>query len=220
MIAGCLCLPAEVLDRVLLIVNNSPILLSDWDAALRCEAFLAGRTPASYTPAEQQAAFKRLVDQELLVQQIRGYLLPAVPMAEVTSRVQELRKQVAEADDDQAWRDALNRAGITEDELRQRLQTEIEIERFIDVRFRSGIRIDDISVNNYYRDQFLPKLRLAGGKDVPLNSVSGKIREILLQQRMAEQQAAWLQTLREQAEIRTPGPGFSGADSVEVTPSK
>jgi peptidyl-prolyl cis-trans isomerase SurA len=191
----------DVLDRIIAIVNKNPILLSDWDEALRCEALLGGRTPQSYTAEEQQAAFQRLVDQELLREQMRSYLLPPIADADVQARLNEVRKELAPGDETK-WRTLLQQAGVSEAEVFDRLRTQAEIDRFLDVRFRSGIRIDDRSVTRYYRDDFLPELRKAGGGDVPLESVAGKIREILMQQHIAEQLTAWLQTLREQTDIR------------------
>jgi len=195
---------AEIIERIVAVVNKNPILLSDWDEALRCEALLAGRAPESFNEEERRAAFDRLVDQELLREQMSSYLLPPIADAEVQNRLQEVRKQLA-GGDDKKWKSLLAEAGVSEDELRERLRVQAEIERFVDVRFRSGIRIDERSVNHYYWDQFLPELRKEGGTDVPLESVAGKIREILIQQQMEEQLSAWLQTLREQTEIRIPG---------------
>lgn len=218
-----LSLPAtarEVLDRIIAIVNNTPILLSEWDEEWRCEALLAGRTPDSYTPAEQQEIFDRLVDQELMQQQMHGYLLPPVSPADVQERLRTVRAQLFNGASDAQWQAALQRAGITLEELTVRVQRQIEIERFVDLRFRPGIHIDDRSINRYYHDQFLPELREQGAQDVPLEQVSGKIREILTQQRLQEQVAAWIQTLHEQAEIRIPPAIPSDANEIEITQSK
>ena len=205
---------ADVLDRILAIVNNTPILLSDWDEAWRCEALLAGRTPESYSNTEQKEVFQRLVDQELLRQQMRSYLLAPVTAEEVQQELKNVRSQLS-GEDDARWKSRLDSAGVTEEELTRRLRHEMEVERFLDVRFRAGIRVDDRTVSRYYRDEFLPEVRRAGGKEVPLEEVSGKIREIIVQQRMSEQANGWIQTLREQADIqipaevssRTPEPG-------------
>lgn len=207
---------AEVLDRIIAVVNNTPILLSEWDEAWRCEALLAGRAPDSYTQAEQQEVFQRLVDQELLRQQMRSYLLSTVTDADSQSALKQVREQLGDASDAQ-WKAALASAGITEEQLREHLKRQMEIERFVDVRFRAGIRIEERAIARYYRDEFLPQLRRAGGKDVPLDEVSGKIREILLQQRLEEQLTAWLQTLREQADIAIPPAIPADANEVEIT---
>jgi peptidyl-prolyl cis-trans isomerase SurA len=198
----------EVLDRILAIVNNTPILLSDWDEAWRCEALLAGRTPESYSEAERQEVFQRLVDQELLRQQMRTFLLTPVPPEDLQQELKEVRSQLSGGNAAQ-WQSLLQNAGITEEELAHRLRHQIEVERFVDVRFRPGVRVTDRSIAQYYQGEFLPELRKAGGKDVPLEQVSGKIREILVQQQVNSELNAWVQTLREQADIQIPADASS-----------
>jgi len=210
---------SDVLDRIIAIVNNTPVLLSDWDEAWRCEALLAGRAPDSYSKAEQQEVFSRLVDQELIREQMKGYLLSPVSAADLESRIKDVRSQLAGASDAQ-WKTTLQRVGITEEQLSAHLQKQIELEQFVDMRFRAGIRIDDRSISHYYRNEFLPKLQQAGGKPVPLEEVSGKIREILTQQRMEEQLNGWIQTLREQADIRIPPAIEQDRHEIVITGSK
>lgn len=209
----------EIVDRVIAVVNNTPILQSEWEEAWRCEALLAGRTPQSYTAAERNDIFERLVDQELLRQQMRGYFLRPVTTEDVQVRLAEVRKDLA--DSNQAkWQELLRRTGISEDEVKERLQRQMEIEQFLDVRFRAGIRVEQRAVQSYYREQFLPELHKAGGQDVPLEQVSGKIREILREQQMEELVTTWLQTLREQADIRVPQANIPDSTEIEVSGTK
>jgi hypothetical protein len=210
----------EVVDRIIAVINNAPLLLSDWDEALRCEALLAGRTPQSFTEEERKDVFDRLVDQELIRQQMRGYIATPITDAALQQRLQETKQQLAGATDETHWRGLLSQSGVTEAELLDRLRTQLEIEGFVEARFRPGMRIDDRSVSKYYRDQFLPALHNAGQKDVPLSEVSDKIREILIQQRLGEQLTAWLQTLREQAEIRFPNGTKPEITSAEANAAK
>ncbi|HUN87400.1 MAG TPA: SurA N-terminal domain-containing protein [Terriglobales bacterium] len=209
----------EIVDRVIAVVNNTPILQSEWEETWRCEALLAGRSPESYSPSEQREVFNRLVDQDLLRDQMRGYFLKPVTAQDVETRLSDVRKQLAD-DDEAKWKNLLQRAGISEQEIKVRLQQQIEIERLLDVRFRAGIRIDQRAVATYYREQFLPELRKAGAQDVPLEQVSGKIREILREQQMQDLITTWVQALRDQADIRVPQAHISDSTEVEVSASK
>jgi parvulin-like peptidyl-prolyl isomerase len=195
----------EVLDRVVAIVNNTPIFQSDWEMALRVEALLDARNPESFTPAEQRSVFERLVDQELLREQMRGFAVNPVTDDDVNARIQEIRSQIAGGKSDESWKQDLAQAGLSEQELRSRVRLQLEILRFLDNRFRPIVRVEFRTIQQYYRDQFLPELHKRGGSDVPLSEAAPKIREILTQQRMDEQITSWLQTLREQADIRVPG---------------
>jgi hypothetical protein len=203
----------EVLDRIIAVVNNSPIFQSDWELALRCEALMDDRAPDSFSEAEKQQVFSRLVDQQLIQQQMKEY--PAVPVtdAELQTRLSEIRKQVPQAQTDAGWQQLLDGDGLTQADVLDRVRRQIEILRFLDLRLRPLVRVDFRSVTQYYRDQYLPELRRRGAKDVPIAEVSDKIREILTQQRLDEQIQAWMQSLREGSEIRL-------IDNVPATTSK
>jgi len=209
----------EIVDRVIAVVNNTPILQSEWEDEWRCEALMAGRPPESYTTGGQHEIFERLVDQELLQQQMKGYFLRPVTPEEVQAKLAEVRKDLAD-DDAAKWQGLLKNAGVAEDEVKVFLQRQLELERFLDVRFRAGIRIDQRAVTNYYNEQFLPQLRKAGAQDVPLEKVSSKIRQILREQQMQELVTTWLQTLRDQADIHVPDATINDSVEIEISSSK
>lgn len=194
----------EVLDRIVAIVNNTPIFQSEWELALRCEALMDGRAPESFNEIEQRAVFDRLVDQELLHEQMRGFMMTAVTDDEVNARLQDVRSQIASAKSDEDWTKMLEKAGVTGEELKAKIRTQLQILRFLDTRFRPTVRVEYRTIQKYYREEFLPELHKQGGQDMPLSEAVTKIREILTQQRMDEQVTSWLQTLREQADIRIP----------------
>jgi parvulin-like peptidyl-prolyl isomerase len=194
----------EVLDRIVAVVNNTPIFQSDWELALRSEALLGGRSPESFTEAEQRAVFERLVDQELLREQMRGFMTAPVNDEDVNARLREVRSQIAGTNSESDWQQILAKAGVTEEDLKTRIRTQLEVLRYLDSRFRSTVRVDFRTIQKYYRDEFLPELHKRGAPDMPLSEAAPKIREILTQQRMDEQVTSWLQTLREQADIRIP----------------
>jgi len=194
----------EVLDRVVAIVNNTPIFQSDWELALRCEALLDGRGPETLSSTEQREVFDRLVDQELLREQMRGYMITTVTEEDVNAHLKEVRQQIEAGGTDAQWHDQLAKADVSEEEIKSRIRTQLEVLRFLDSRFRPSVRVDYRAIQLYYREQFLPELHKQGGQEVPMSEVAPKIREILTQQRISEQVAAWLQTLREQADIRIP----------------
>src|SRR5580765_3166695 len=60
----------EVLDRIVITVNGHAILQSDWQDEVRYESFVAGRTLQDVTPQDRKSALDRLIDQELLREQM------------------------------------------------------------------------------------------------------------------------------------------------------
>jgi len=184
---------AQVIDRIIATVNGRVILQSDWDEALCYEALLGNRSLAQFS------------DQELLREQMKSADFRHASEAEVTSRLAEARKLYPEASADDAWRSLLALYHLTEKDLVAHVQQEIDLMRLVDARLRPGVQIDSKSVEAYYHDQFVPKLKQSGATEVPLAEVSAKIRELLTQEKVSELLVSWLQTLRSESQVRLPG---------------
>ncbi len=194
---------AEVIDRIVATVNRHVILQSDWEESLRYEAFAGGQPLHRLTAADRKAALDRLIDQELLREQARGSNAQAVPHGEVEKRIQEIRKQYPSGQTDSGWRAALARYGITEDGLKNHIAVQIELMRLVDAQLRPTVSIDSKSIESYYNQELLPELRQSGAKDVPLDEVVPKIKEVLTQRKMNQLLTGWLQNLRAGSEIHT-----------------
>src|SRR2546427_575917 len=83
----------DIVDRIVATVNGHIFLQSDWEDEIRYEAFINGRTLSSLTPATRKASLDRLIDQELLREQIRGVDSPNADFEEVRKRALEIRQQ-------------------------------------------------------------------------------------------------------------------------------
>src|ERR1700690_424733 len=94
---------AQVIDRIIATVNNHVILQSDWDEALCYEALLTNRTLAQFTDDDRRAVLDRLIDQELLREQMKSADFPHATDTEVAARVADARKQYPRATSSDAW---------------------------------------------------------------------------------------------------------------------
>lgn len=196
---------AEVIDRIVATVNGHIILLSDWEDSLRFEAFNGGRGLDALTPADRKAALDHLIDQELLREQLRSADSPHASTEEVTARIDEIRQQYPEAKSESDWRALLERYRLHEEGLRRRVAVQLDLLSLVDSRLRPTVNIDAKSIESYYNQELLPQLRQAGGQDVPLAQVTGKIKELLTQKRISQLLTAWLQNLRAGSDIRGEG---------------
>jgi hypothetical protein len=192
----------EVLDRIVATVNSHIILQSDWDDALRYQAFEDGRSLDQLPTAEHKAALDRLIDQELLREQMHASDFQHASDQEVAQRIQDIRRQYPEAATPQGWQAVLGRHGLTEDQLKQHISQQFDLMRLVDARLRPSVSVDSKSIESYYNQQLLPQLRQSGEKEVPLAEVTPKIKELLTQQQMNQLLVAWLQDLRSGSEIR------------------
>jgi len=193
----------DVLDRIVATVNNHIILQSEWQDAVRYEAFVAGRPLDQLQARDRKAALDHLIDQELLREQMRSSGFPHAGSEEVEKRIQEIRKLYPSAESEAGWQAALARYGLTEDELKKRIALQVDIMGLVDARLRPNVVIDSKSIESYYSQELLPQLRQSGAQQVPLAEVTPKIKELLTQQKMNQMLVAWLQDLRSGSRIRT-----------------
>ena len=195
-------LSGPIVDRVVTNVNGHVVLQSDWEEEVSFEALANGRAPDSLTSAERNEALNRLIDQELLREQVRPSQ-PA-PADQVAARVTEIRKLQPDGASEEGWRATLQRYGLTQSALEKRLSDEIQLMKLVEDRLRPSIQIDQHAVETYYHDQLLPELKQAGSKAKPLTEVYGKIRTLLAEKKMNELLTGWLASLRSGSHIRTP----------------
>ena len=193
----------DILDRIVATVNNYIILQSEWQDAVRSEAFVAGRPLDQLQAGDRKAALDHLIDQELLREQMRSSGFPHASSEEVEKRIQEIRKQYAGAESEAGWQAALARYGLSEDELKRRIALQVDIMGLVDARLRPNVVIDSKSIESYYNQELVPQLRQSGAQQVPLAEVTPKIKELLTQQKMNQMLVAWLQDLRSGSRIRT-----------------
>ncbi len=204
LICAALAAPAtagQIVDRMVANVNGHILLQSDWEEELAFEAFVDGRPSDSFTAEERKAALDRLIDQELLREQVRPS--EEAPAAEIARRVSEVRKLHPEAVTDDGWHAALLRWGLTQPELEKRLGESMQLMRLVEARLRPSIQIDQKAVESYYHDQLIPELKKAGNREVALPEVFGHIRDLLAEQRLNQLLRGWLASLRSASHIQT-----------------
>jgi peptidyl-prolyl cis-trans isomerase SurA len=206
---------AEVIDRIVAKVNGHIILQSDLDDALRYEALMSGKSVNQFTDDDRRAVLDRLIDQELLDEQMKSTTFPHASEAEAQARVAKARKLYPEAATPQGWQDVLKRFQLNEKDLIAHVEQQIDLMRLVDAHLRPQVQIDSKSIEAYYRDKFVPQLKEAGASEVPLADVSGKIRELLTQQKVNQLLVSWLQNLRSESKVTVPDASGTGIEGVE-----
>jgi peptidyl-prolyl cis-trans isomerase SurA len=194
---------AVVLDRIVATVNGHVILQSDWQDAVRFEAFAAADQHSQLSPADQKSVLDRLIDQELLHEQMRAGDAQLTTQQQVASRIGEIRKLYPGAETDAGWQTILQRYGFTEEDVRNRVSRTLEIMSLVDARLRPDVTIDPASITSYYNQQLLPQLQAEGAGNVPLAEVTPKIKELLTEQKISELLVSWLEDLRAGSDIHT-----------------
>jgi len=206
----------EVIDRIVATVNGRIILQSDWDEALSYEALLSGRALSFFSDEDRRAVLDRLIDQELLAEQMKSASFKHASEEDAAAEIAEARKLHPDAATAEGWQALLARYGVTEKALTDHVEQQIDLMRLVDAHLRPAVQIDSKSIEAYYRDKFVPQLRQNGAGDVPLADVSGQIREILTQEKVGELMVSWLQSLRADSKVSLPSISESPDQGVQT----
>jgi hypothetical protein len=197
------------LDRVVAIVNGDLILESDLDAEARFAAF---QPFTESKPPSKEELIERLIDRALIEQQMALQPEPPITNAEVDAELVVLRKsipkcQVFHCETDAGWEKFVAEQGFTVPEVQERWRVRMEVLRFIEERFRSGIRISQAQIDDYYKTTMLPGYEKQNATAPAEATLADRIQEILLQQQVDKLLDDWLNSLRAQGSVRIFKPG-------------
>jgi len=201
---------SEALDYIVAIVNQDVILESDVQEEMHFSAFEPFHEQSAQTARNQ--ALQRLINRTLILQQERLQPVAPVTDAEVQAEIDELRKAIPACaeyacDTEQGWQRFLAANDFTEQELLARWRERMEVLAFIEMRFRSGVRISPQQIEDFYKQTMLPAYVKDHATPPPLSELSDRIKEVLLERQVTSMLNDWLKTLREQGSVRTLQPG-------------
>ena len=198
-----------VLDRVVAVVNEDLILESDLDEEARMAAFqpLGGQTTAT-----REELIERLIDRDLILQQIRLQPQPLITDAQVDAELGVLRKNIPRCaaygcETDAGWEKFVAAQGFTVAELRERWRQRMEVLRFVEARFRMGIRISQAEMDAYYKETLVPAYEKEKVAPPVEAAIADRIQEILLQRQVDKLLDDWLTSLRAEGSVRIVKPG-------------
>jgi hypothetical protein len=194
-----------VLDRILAIVNDDVILESDVDEERRFESIQPYR--GSTAEFSRERAVQRLIDRTLILQQAALEPEDAISEEDLDTQLAKLRKDIPSCaeyhcETDGGWQKYLADHGFTVAEFRDRWRKRMELLRFIEVRFRNGIRISEDEIKEYYEKTMLPEYAKQKVTPPKLETISKRIEEVLLQQQVSNLLRDWLKSLRVQGSVR------------------
>jgi hypothetical protein len=121
-----------VVDRIAVVVGNTVITETEVLQEARLEAFL-NQEPLDLGPQQRKAAAQRLVDQQLVRNEMAVGSYPQPTPAEADDMVRKFRQE--HFGSIPQFRAALEKYGITEDQLKKYLVWQLAALRFTDLRF-------------------------------------------------------------------------------------
>lgn len=188
----------EIVDRWVATINNRELITYTdllWQLALQPD------TPIDSPRSEDlQRVLNLLIDQRLISQEA-GKLPTITPSdADVDKATNELVKRFPSQ---AAFYERLARVGLTSEQLREIVRERVEIDNYLNFRFRSFTIISTSEIADYYRDVYVPRQRRQSpGRIVPaLEQATPEIERTLTESKIESDTDAFLEDARTRAEI-------------------
>ncbi len=187
-----------VVDQIVALINNEPITRTDllWNIALDPNA----PSPAGPVGSE---ILRRMLDT-LVNQRIIAQEAARLPGAEVkTEDVDKYRKQLIESfrGGEAAFRQRAESVGLTPDRIDELIRERIEIDRFVDFRFRSFVFVSETEVKRHYDEALVPEIRKRGQVPPPLDQIRNDITNLLKAEKIELELDRFIASARQRADI-------------------
>jgi parvulin-like peptidyl-prolyl isomerase len=145
---------AQVVDRVAVVVGKTVITESEVAQEARIEEFL-NQAPLDLGPAARKQAAERLVDQQLVRNEMKVGAYTEPKPDEVETMLRNFRQERFPGDEE--FHAALAKYGITEDQLKQHLGWQLSAIRFTDSRFGKAPGATATEANRVKTDGTIPE---------------------------------------------------------------
>jgi len=179
---------AEIIDRILAVVDGAIIMQSDVTMAVRL-----GLVPGSAAADPLAAPLDALIERRLMLEEVDRYAPPDPPDADVDRRLADIRTRAGAGFDS-----ILTDSGISVDQLRRHVRDDLRVESYLQQRFGTMQPSDD-EIAQYYRDHQAAFTR--NGVVTPLENVRDVVRTELIAERRSVTIRDWIAGLRKRANV-------------------
>ena len=182
---------AELIDRVLAVVEGQLITLSDVRAVT-----LLGVETVPPGPDQIRGALDKLIDRQLMLVEVDRYGPPEPAPSTIEAGVQVVRGRFRDVLE---FETTLHRIGLTLEHLRRYVRDSLRIESYLQQRFTAAIQPSEDEIGAYYRQHAQD---FAGaGTPRPYDEVRSEVRRRLIEERRATLVREWLGGLRRRANL-------------------
>lgn len=177
----------EVVDRIVARVENDVILLSDLRALSRYQQFLDGK---SETDAQ---ILDRLIDQWIVRTEADVSHSPRPSEADIERGLTRVRNSFGSEQEYEARR---KQAGLSEQDVRAMVASQLYLSNYLDSRFRPAVQIDPKEIEDFYQTAVVPRAKARGQEPPSLDAARDAIQEALIQNGINQQADQWLKESR------------------------
>lgn len=181
---------AELVDRIVAIIDRDVIVLSEAEQAMWLVELRTNRE------ANVRDVVEQMIEARLIGREVARFTDAAVADEDVEAQISQLRSSF---DSEESFQAVLSMRGMSEAELRNELQRQLAVNRYLERRFRALTYVTEDDVERYFTDEILPAL---AAEREPSVEETDQIRRILEERRFNERVEQWIDGLKARTRIR------------------
>jgi len=182
----------ELIDRIAARVENDIILLSDVRTLGRYQMLVDGKSES------ESQLLDRLIDQWVVQNEADASRFPRPTDAEIDQGVAALKKSFPSL---QEYEERRKQSGLSEQQVRDKIATQIHLTNYLDSRFRPSVQVDAKAIEDFYNSAVLPRAKARGQEAPSLEASRDVIQEALVQQSIDAQADQWLKESRSRIHV-------------------
>ncbi len=182
----------ELIDRIAARVENDIILLSDVRHLGRYQMLVDGKSET------EPQLLDRLIDQWVVQNEADASRFPRPTDAEIDQGVAALKKSFPSL---QEYEERRKQSGLSEQQVRDKIATQIHLTNYLDSRFRPSVQVDAKAIEDFYNSAVLPRAKARGQEPPSLEASRDVIQEALIEQSIDAQAEQWLKESRSRIHV-------------------
>jgi hypothetical protein len=192
LIAATTSLAQEVVDRIAARIENDVILLSDIRALSHYQMFVDGKSESDGQILE------RLIDQWIVRNEAGVSRIGQPSEEEIERSLARLKRSFSKTEE---FEERRRQNGLSEEDVRRMLKSQLYLSNYLDTRFRPAIQIDDKAIQEFYETRVVPRAQSRGQNPPTLDAAHDFIQEALVQRAINEQADKWLKESRSRVRV-------------------
>ncbi|MGH9680991.1 MAG: hypothetical protein ACRD4Y_13670 [Candidatus Acidiferrales bacterium] len=194
-VRASMALPAaqsRVVDRIVARIEDDIILESQVRELAAFQKLVEGQAESD------DQLLSELIEQWMVQTEASASHFPEPAKSEVDRELARLAERFASPE---AYSARLRDLGLSAGQVRDMIDRQIYVERYLDYKFRPSVQIDPPAIDAYYKSDLIPELQKKKQAVPPEDDVREQIRELLVQKQISELTAKWLDETRSRLKI-------------------
>ena len=182
----------RVVDRIVARIEDDIILQSQVRELGAFQQLIEGHAESD------DQLLSELVEQWIVQTEAAASHFPQPAQTEVD---RELARIASGFPNLEAYSARVKELGLSPNEVRELLARQIYVERYIDYKFRPSVQIEPADIETYYQKELLPELAKKNQPAPSQADVEEQIREVLVQRKISDLTAKWLDDTKSRLKI-------------------